>query len=217
MGRQGLGCGVAPEKEVRVRKVRASLSRQTRQSVDAAEPLTGKPGEDTLIDTVGLLTPNDVTLDAWIKSASDYRATLCVVVKLLDKQSGDALSLQSGYDTAKVTSQWNTSTGELSLDVRIGSATADIRKALGFLSLDTDIASSDSARKVWLFPTFSGLSHLRCHVDEAAGLVRYYLYDTTGRSFSSASSTSSGRELFGKSGYLGMCTSNAGKNIYTAL
>ena len=137
-----------------------------------------------------------------------------MVVKLLNKQDGDVLSLQSGYDITKVTSQRNTSTGELFVDVQSGATAADIRKALGFLSLDTDIASSDAARRVWLFPTLSGLGHLRYRVDEAAGLMRYYLYDTTNQNLNSASSAAAGRSLFGKQGYLGMYTSNAEKNVY---
>ena len=146
--------------------------------------VTATPGEPSPINEDGVLSPDEITLGSWITSASGYSgAALRVVVKLLNKQDGDVLSLQSGYDATKVTSQPNTSTGELFVDVQSGATAADIRKALGFLSLDTDIASSDAARRVWLFPTLSGLGHLRYRVDEAAGLMRYYLYDTTNRNF----------------------------------
>ena len=179
--------------------------------------VTATPGEDSRINEDGVLSPDVITLGSWITSASGYSgAALRVVVKLLNKQDGDVLSLQSGYDITKVTSQPNTSTGELFVDVQSGATAADIRKALGFLSLDTNIASGDAARRVWLFPTLSGLGHLRYRVDEAAGLMRYYLYDTTNRNFPSASSAAAGRSLFGKQGYLGMYTSNAEKNVYVA-
>ena len=179
--------------------------------------VTATPGEDSRINEDGVLSPDEITLGSWITSASGYSgAALRVVVKLLNKQDGDVLSLQSGYDITKVTSQPNTSTGELFVDVQSGATAADIRKALGFLSLDTNIASGDAARRVWLFPTLSGLGHLRYRVDEAAGLMRYYLYDTADRDLNSASSAAAGRSLFGKQGYLGMYTSNAEKNVYVA-
>ena len=185
-------------------------------AVDSAA-VAATAGVDGLINTDGVLTPDEITLGSWITSASGYSgAALRVVVKLLNKQDGDVLSLQSGYDATKVTSQWNTSTGELFVNLQSGAIAADIRKASGFLSLDTDIASSDAARRVWLFPTLFGLGHLRYRVDEAAGLMRYYLYDTTNRNFPAASSAAAGRSLFGKQGYLGMYTSNAEKNIYIA-
>ena len=50
-----------------------------------------------------------------------------------------------------------------------------------------------------------------------AGLVRYYLYDSTSQSFADATTAAAGRSLFGKSGYLGVFTSDAEKEIYKTL
>ena len=209
---------VAPEKEVLVRKTRASLSRQTR-SVDDAEPLRAKLGEDTRINEEGLLTPDDVTLGSWIQSATDYSGTLLLIVRLLDDESGDALFLEAGYDATKVTSvpQWDDTTKELPVNIASGATPADIRNALSFLSVRTDPASADSERKVWLFPTLSGVDSFRYRVDETAGLVRYYLYDDTVRSRADATTAAAGRSLFGKPGYLGMPLSDEGKEIYKSL
>ena len=70
----------------------------------------------------------------------------------------------------------------------------------------------------WVYPILEGVSSLlRYRFDEAAGLVRHYFYDSAGRTFSAASTEASGRSLFGKSGYLGVFTSDAEKTIYRAL
>ena len=230
---------VAPEKEVLVRRTRASLSRQTEsvddtevlvrrtraslsrqtRSVDDTEPLRAKLGEDTRINEEGLLTPDDVTLGSWIQSATDYSGTLQLIVRLLDDESGDALFLEAGYDTTKVTSvpQWDDTTKELPVNIASGATPTDIRNALSFLSLRTDPASADSERKVWLFPTLSEVDSFRHRVDETAGLVRYYLYDDTVRSRADATTAAAGRSLFGKPGYLGMPLTTEGKNIYKSL
>ena len=204
--------------EVLVRRTRASLSRQTR-SVDDTEPLRAKLGEDTRINEEGLLTPDDVILGSWIQSATDYSGTLQLRVRLLDDESGDALFLEAGYDTSKVTSvpQWDDTTKELPVNIASGATPADIRNALSFLSLRTDPASADSERKVWLFPTLSGVDSFRYRVDETAGLVRYYLYDDTVRSRADATAAAAGRSLFGKPGYLGVPLSDEGKEIYKSL
>ena len=47
--------------------------------------------------------------------------------------------------------------------------------------------------------------------------MRYYFYDTANRQFVAATTEASGRSLFGKSGYLGVFTSNAERAIYKDL
>ena len=49
-----------------------------------------------------------------------------------------------------------------------------------------------------------GVSRFSYRVDETAGLLRYYFYDSTARSFPEASTAASGRIVFGKKGYLGV-------------
>ena len=176
-------------------------------------------GESSLINADEVLTPDPATLNAWKQEAegAPHRGTLHVVVRLLDKQTGDVLSLRTGYDTSKITPQWDGSKGELSLEIGGGTTATNIQEALALLELDTEVAGSASTRKVWVFPVLSGVGNFGYRVDETAGLVRYYLHDGTGRSFSAASTAASGRILFGKQGYLGVPLSNAGKSIYAGL
>ena len=171
-------------------------------------------GEDGLINGDDVLTPDGATLNAWKQDASDHGGTLHVIVRLLDKQTGDALSLRTGYDASKFQPRWDATRGELSLEIGVGTTAADLQAALGFLEFGSEISSSASVRKVWVFPTLSGV--VRYRVDEAAGLVRYYLLDRTDRSFSEASTEASGRVLFGKQGYLGVPLSDEGRRVYTS-
>ena len=163
------------------------------------------------------LTPDEATLTVWKQEATTHSGTLHVIVRLGNMQDGDILSLPTGYDASKVTPRWDQDKGELSLEIASGATEADIQAALKLLELDTEVAGSVSTRKVWIFPTLSGVSGFRYRVDESAGLVRYYFYDSTGRTFSAASTEAAGRSLFGKSGYLGVFTSNAERIIYKAL
>ena len=163
----------------------------------------------------GALTPDTATLTAW--KGSTVSGGLAVVVKLFGQESGDVLSLGAGYDASKVTPRWDQDKGELSLEIASGATEADIQAALGFLEFESALSDSVGTRKVWVFPTLSGVSGFRYRADESAGLVRYYFYDSTGRTFSVASTEAAGRSLFGKSGYLGVFTSNAERNIYKAL
>ena len=82
------------------------------------------------------------------------------------------------------------------------------------MSLAAELSGSASVRQVWVFPTLSGVDSFDYRVDEAAGLVRYYFYDSTSLSFADATTAATGRSLFGKSGYLGVYTSDAEKNVY---
>ena len=171
-------------------------------------------GIGTRINTDGLLTPSDTTLGVWQQSASTYSGTLYVIVKLMgDLVDGDKLSLQGSYDTSEITPVWTELTGELSLKVESSATVEDIRTALGALWLDTALTTAASTRDIWVFPTLG--SHLAYRLDESADLVRYYFYDSTSRSFSAASTQAEGRTLFGKSGYLGVYTSDTEKSIYT--
>ena len=52
---------------------------------------------------------------------------------------------------------WDLDKGELSLEIASGATEADIRTALGTLSLATEHAGSASVRQVWVFPTLSGV------------------------------------------------------------
>ena len=187
--------------------------------IEITLPIKVASGIDSLINADHALTPSVTTLGAWKTSASTYSGTLHVVVKLMGLPvNGDTLSLRSGYDASKVTpGPWDGSTGELSLEFDSSATPADMRAALGKLSLDTTLSLSSSTRKIWIFPTLPGLSHLKYRLDESADLVRYYFYDSTRRTFSEASTEAAGRTLFGKGGYLGMYTSNAEKAIYKTL
>ena len=184
--------------------------------VDRAE-VAATAGVDGLINEDGVLSPDEATLTVWKQEATTHGATLHVVVKLLDKQPGDALSLQSGYDARQVTPIWDGTKGELSLEIQSGATEADIRTALGTLSLNTKVSNSESVRQVWLFPTLSGLGHLRYRLDASAGLVRYYFHDTTYQLFSTAQSAASARILFGKQGYLGVPASTPERSVYSEL
>ena len=174
-----------------------------------------------LINADGLLSPNVVTLGAWKQEATTHSGTLHVIVRLGNMQDGDILSLPTGYDASKVTPRWDQDKGELSLEIASGATEADIQAALKLLEFNSELSASDSTRKVWVFPTLSGVSGFRYRADEAAGLaaglVRYYFYDNTYKSFSAAQSAASARILFGKQGYLGVFTSNAEKIIYRDL
>ena len=182
--------------------------------VDRAE-VAVTAGVDVRINEDGVLSPDEATLTVWKQSATTHNGTLHVIVKLFDMQNGDVLSLATGYDASKVTPVWDLDKGELSLEIASGATEADIRTALGTLSLATEHAGSASVRQVWVFPTLSGASNLVLyHVDEIAGLVRYYFYDTTDLSFADAITAAAGRSLFGKSGYLGVPTSDAEKSVY---
>ena len=174
-------------------------------------------GTRTLLDVDGVLTRDDIIRDSWKQTATTYNSALYVIVRLLGKQKGDVLSLRSGYDASKTAPQWYESRGELWLKTVGGATAEDIQEALAFLEFKSEVSFSASARQVWIFPTLPGVRNLRYRLDEAAGLIRYYLYDSTSRSFSDASSVASGRILFGKYGYLGVHTSDAEKAIYQAL
>ena len=176
-------------------------------------------GERGSINADEVLTPDAATLSAWKQEAESapHGGALHVVVRLLDKRAGDVLSLRSGYDTSKITPRWDGSEGELSLEIGGGTTAAEIRAALALLELDTEIVGSASTRKVWVFPVLSGVGNFGYRVDETESLVRYYLRDSTDRSFSDASTAAFGRILFGKKGYLGVPLSNAGKSIYAGL
>ena len=165
----------------------------------------------------GAFTPDEAILNVWKQTASTYSGTLQVIVKLSNKQPGDVLSLRSGYGASKITPQWDQATGKLSLEIGSGTTTAEIVRALELLEFKSVLVGSASTREVWIFPTLSGVSGFRYRVDESAGLVRYYFYDTTNLTFSAASTAAEGRTLFGKSGYLGVFTSEAEKTIYKAL
>ena len=176
-------------------------------------PIETTGGYRVLLNADGILSPDATTFGMWLENAGTYSGTLQVVVKLFGKLSGDVLSLRTGYDTNKITSGWNQATGELSLTLTPGTTVSDIQAALKLLELDTEVAGSESTRKVWIFPTLSGVSNFRYRADEAAGLVRYYLcFSVWG-----AATAASGRVVFGKKGYLGVHASDAEKNIYKSL
>ena len=174
-------------------------------------------GFSSSLNADGILTPDTAILRSWQQNSEN--ATLRVIVKLLgDKQTGDVLSLRSGYDASKITPDWKEKIGELWLDIGRGTTTAEIQEALALLTLDSAISDSASTREVWVFPTVSSWFYgLRYRFDKDAGLVRHYQFDNTERSFSEASKKASARILFGKKGYLGVPLSNAGMNIYKSL
>ena len=180
-------------------------------------PIETTGGYRVLLNADGILSPDATTFGMWLENAGTYSGTLQVVVKLFGKLSGDVLSLRAGYDTNKITSGWNQGTGELSLTLTSGTTVSDIQAALKLLELDTEVADSASTRKVWIFPTLSGASGFRYRADEAAGLVRYYLYEDNRFSVWGAATAASGRVVFGKKGYLGVHASDAEKNIYKSL
>ena len=187
-------------------------------SIVASTKLTA--GRGGLVNEDGNLTPDETVLTDWMGSATTHGRALHVVVKLLGKLDGDALSLRGNYDKSKIEAVWKDGTdgtAELSLKVLSGATEADIRTALGMLWLDTSASLSASVRRVWVYPTLPGLSNVLYRMDESAGLMRYYFYDSTNQRFSAATTAASGRSLFGKSGYLGVYTSNAERDVYKNL
>ena len=178
-------------------------------------------GRGGLVNGDGVLTPKEATLTDWIGTATTHGGTLRLIVRLPHKEDGDVLSLRGNYDTSKITPDWKDGTdgtAELWLDVQAGATEADIETALGTLWLETSASRSASTREIWVFPILEGVSSLlRYRFDEAAGLVRHYFYDSTGRMFADATTEAEGRSLFGKSGYLGVFASEAEKTIYKAL
>ena len=172
-------------------------------------------GYRSLLNADGALTPDTTILNSWQQNPAG--ATLRVIVKLSNKQPGDVLSLQSGYDVSKIAPQWDQATGELSLEIGSGTTTAEIVTALELLEFKSVLVDSASTRKVWVFPSLSGVGTLRSRLDEATGLMRYYLLDSTGRLFAVASTFASQSIFFGKHGYLGVPTSDAEKSVYRAL
>ena len=174
-------------------------------------------GTRGLLNADRALTPDAATLTVWKQSASAHGGTLSLIVRLLDSRTGDVLSLQSGYDASKVTPRWNGPKGELTLEIAGSATTKEMETVLGQLEFNSALSSSANTRKVWVFPILSGVDNLAYRVDETAGLVRYYFYDSQDRSFSDASTAASGRIFFGKRGYLGVPISKEGKDIYRDL
>ena len=171
-----------------------------------------------LINADGVLSPDEATLGVWKQSATTHRGTLHVVVRLGDMQDGDILSLRTGYDATKIkTADWDATKKELSIEFDNAATPSEMKTVLGFLEFESVLSDSASTRKVWVFPTLSGAGSLPYRLDASAGLVRYYFYDSRGRSFSAASTAASGRSFFGKSGYLGVYTSDAERDIYKVL
>ena len=130
------------------------------------------------INKDGVLTPRETVLNDWIGTATTHSGTLRLIVKLLKKQPGDVLSLETGYDASKITAlEWKDGTAELWLDFQSGTTAADIETALGTLWLDTSISGSASERRVWVYPILEGVTDFAYRFDESAGLVRYYFLD----------------------------------------
>ena len=172
-------------------------------------------GYRSLLNADGALTPDTTILNSWQQNPAG--ATLRVIVKLSNKQPGDVLSLQSGYDVSKIAPQWDQATGELSLEIGSGTTTAEIVTALELLEFKSVLVDSASTREVWVFPSLSGVGTFRSRLDEATGLMRYYLLVSTERLFAVASTFASQSIFFGKHGYLGVPTSDAEKSVYRAL
>ena len=169
-----------------------------------------------LINADGVLSPDETTLGVWKQEATTHSGTLHVIVRLGDMQDGDILSLRTGYDTTKIkTADWDATKKELSIEFDNAATPSEMKTVLGFLEFEGVLSDSASTRKVWVFPTLSGVGSLRYRLDASAGLVRYYFYDSTSLTFSAASTAASGRSFFGKSGYLGVYTSDTEKSIYT--
>ena len=203
----------------------ANLSDSDPQTPDkdpvGAEILVGITAKVTagfrgLINADGVLSPDEATLGVWKQSATTHSGTLHVIVRLGDMQDGDILSLRTGYDATKIkTADWDATKKELSIEFDNAATPSEMKTVLGFLEFESALSDSASTRKVWVFPTLSGVGSLRYRLDASAGLVRYYFYDSTSRTFSAASTAASGRSFFGKSGYLGVYTSDTEKSIYT--
>ena len=178
----------------------------------SAEIFAGSSG---LLNADGVLTPDGATLTSWKQDATTHGGVLHVIVKLVRHQAGDALSLRSGYRARKITTLvWDGSQGELLVGFADDTTIPEMKTALELLELKTGFSTSASTRKVWIFPILSGTSGFGYRVDETAGLVRYYSYDSTSRSFADATTAAAGRSLFGKHGYLGAPTSSPEKSIY---
>ena len=168
-----------------------------------------------LINADGVLSPDETTLGVWKQEATTHSGTLHVIVRLGNMQDGDILSLRTEYDTTKIkAADWDATKKELDIEFYNAATTSEIKTALGFLEFESVLSDSASTRKVWVFPTLSGVGSLRYRLDASAGLARYYLYDSTIQTFSAASTAASGRSFFGKSGYLGVYTSDTEKSIY---
>ena len=115
----------------------------------STEVMAGAPG---LLNADELLTPDVATLRAWKQEATTHGGALRVIVKLVGHQADDALSLATGYDASKIAPVWDLDKGELSLEIASGATEADIQAALKLLELRTEVSSSSSTRKVWVFP-----------------------------------------------------------------
>ena len=176
-------------------------------------PVEATTGYGAQVNGDEVLSPDVGTLTAWKRSAESHGGTMRVVARIVDWQEGDKLSLE-GYVGSKVTSEWNDDKGELSLKLTVGATVQDMREALRTLWLDTDLLDAASTREIWVFPTVAGVNDFAHRVDKSEKVVRYYLYDGTGRTFSAASTAASGRSLFGEEGYLGVYLSDAERAVY---
>ena len=112
-------------------------------------------GSSGLVNEDGMLTPDETTLEVWIESAGSGCGILHVIVRLGDKQDGDGdiLSLRTGYETTKITTDWDAKERELDIRFARGTTASEIKTALELLELTTVSSASDSTRKIWLFPT----------------------------------------------------------------
>ena len=153
-------------------------------------------GYRVLVNSDGVLTPDDASLVTLKQSATQYRGTLHVIVKLLGKQIGDVLSLRSGYVASKVTPRWDGSKGELSIEFDSAAKTSHMKTAFELLEFNSEFSASASTREVWVFPVLSGANVVRYRVDEPIGLVRHYVSSPTRRSFSDSSGAASSRIPF---------------------
>ena len=171
-----------------------------------------------LLNADGVLTPGSTMLTAWKQSAMAHGGTLHVIVRLGNMQDGDILSLRTGYDATKIkTADWDATKKELDIEFDNAATTSEMKTALELLEFESALSGSADTRKVSVFPILSGVGGFGYRVDEAAGLARYYLHDNTNRSFSDASTEASQSSLFGKSGYLGVFTSDTERDIYNTL
>ena len=183
-------------------------------AVDRAAVAT-KAGVGVRINEDGVLSPDEATLTAWKQSATTHGGTLRVIVRLLDMQEGDVLSLQSGYDTSKITPDWDQDEGKSCLwRLRPERRKQRFKTALGTLS-SWILSSSASVRQVWVFPIQSRgslmffIAWIRPQV-----WLRYYFYDITEVTITPTRKAAAERSLFGKQGYLGFPTSDAERSMY---
>ena len=145
-------------------------------------------------------------------------------MRLGDKQDGDVLSLRTGYETTKITTDWDAKERELDIRFARGTTASEIKTALELLELTTKFSVSDSTRKIWLFPTLVGASEFAYrggskfayHFDESEGLARYYLFNDNWLTISEAFKEASERIFFDVHGYMGVPTSTPEIRIYTA-